>query len=153
MLPLSLPLILVGKYSLFAFEGVGEEQIREKACPSIHHSILSRQERSQSQESSRVCKGQSLFLYRLNNSGYHIIFRHLEIRLKFSTVYRDHYAMTENHQTLDIYEMIFKDKKERNFLANNNNEIEFSHSQFKANTKNFAKEIVTIFYNVFLKKL
>jgi hypothetical protein len=66
-------------------------------------------------------------------------------------VYRDHYAMTQNHQTLDIYEMIFKDKKESNFLANKNTKIEFSHSQFKANTKHFAKEIVTTYTTFSLK--
>ncbi len=127
-----------------------EETIRAKVCPSMHYSILSGQGRSQSQESSRVCKGQGLFLYRLN-SGDHIIFRHLYIRLKFSTVYRDHYAMTENHQTLDIYEMIFKDKKESKLLTNKNNKIEFSHSQFKANKKHLAKKIVTTYKMISFK--
>jgi hypothetical protein len=32
-------------------------------------------------------------------------------------VFREEIKMTDNHQTLDVYQMIFKDKKESTFSA------------------------------------
>jgi hypothetical protein len=92
-LPAPLPLSRQQVVSLSQSSGVSPVELTDgkamrggtnprESLPSIHHSILSGQGRSQSQEKSRVCKGQGLFLYRLN-SGDHIIFRHLYIKLKF----------------------------------------------------------------------